>query len=61
MKKHTALLVLAVALLGSGCASVHEKYKNTGWYTPDGFNYTYATDDQLKPDGHWFGASWSLK
>lgn len=50
------LCLTGFILLLTGC----ETYDKSR-YTPDSFNYTYATDRNLKPDGHWFGLSWTLK
>ncbi len=50
----------AALFLTVGCAS----YSKTGWYTPDSFNYTYATPfnhTDIAPPTHYFGLSWSLK
>lgn len=54
------ILAVAAATLFTGCTSVREAYKASP-LTPDGLNYTYATDKNVKPEGHWFGVSWSLK
>ncbi len=54
-------LIAAVATILTGCTSVHEKYKETGWWTPDSASYTISTDTKMKPSEHYFGVGWSLK
>lgn len=60
MKKSILLLAL-VALFTSGCANLHEKYKNSGPLTPSGFNYTLQRDRETGDMSDYFGLSWDLK
>ncbi len=58
MNKIKIILLLVCLGFLTGCAS----YSKTGWYTPDGFSYTYAADHEgFKPAQHYFGLNWSLK
>jgi hypothetical protein len=49
------LLLLAISL--AGCAA----YRETGHWTPDGFNYTLSRDRQTGDLTDYWGFSWSLK
>lgn len=58
--KRLRLILLAPVIILTGCAS----YSKSGWWTPDGFNYTYASPFahlDSNPPTHYFGLSWSLK
>lgn len=61
MKKIVILVSVVAALALTGCASVHEKYKNSGWYTPESFNYTLQRDRTTGDLSDYFGLSWNLK
>ena len=55
--KIISLILLAFT---GGCAA----YNKTGWWTPDTFNYTYATPftrTDVAPPTHYFGLSWTIK
>lgn len=59
--KTLALLLIAVAVITSGCGTpAHEWYKKQEW-TPSSFDYTNYRDRQFGQDQHGFGVSWDLK
>jgi len=50
----TLLFIVALGLL---CGCANDGYKKTGWYAPDGFNYTLSRDRQTGDLTDY----WSLK
>lgn len=53
----TVLFGAVALLMCMGC----ESYKKTGWYTPDGFNYTFSRSRDTGELIDAVGFSWTLK
>lgn len=61
MNKKLLLILVAVPVILSGCASAHESYKNSGWYAPSGFSYTLQRDRETGDQSDYFGLNWEFK
>ena len=57
--KHKFFLILISLCLFSGCSTMD--YSKTGWYAPNGANYTISRDRQTGDLTDYVGVTWQFK